>query len=112
MRTAPVTILRSLFDFAFTVGRALEKALTNIDLNQYVSLTDKVPLAPHAFYKTFGYISHPKTRLPVTYLSSYQIRAWQALLDYKRVIAVDPQMRAFDVAARDILKNYLPSTAL
>ena len=85
------------------LGRALEKALTNIDLNQYVPHTDKVPLAPHAFYKTFGY--QPSENAPASDLSVAIRFGPGRPLDYKRVIAVDPQIRTFDVAARDILSR-------
>lgn len=62
------------------LGLSIEKVLRNIDLNEYVSLTDKVPLSPQAFYESLGYLRHPKMGLPVSSLASYQIRAFNAFI--------------------------------
>lgn len=70
------------------LGRGLDHALANFDMSQQIPLNDKVPVDPEAFYQSFGYLRHPRTKKPVEHLADYQLRVWKALIEHRRVLAV------------------------
>src|SRR5438132_3576491 len=69
------------------MGRGIEAALNDINLAEHIPLPDdsSIPTDPAKFYADFGYLTHPRTRQPVTELASYQLALWRGLHEYKRV---------------------------
>lgn len=73
------------------LGRSLESVLKNIDVSQDIPISEDVPIEPYKFYSFFGYLRHPITKKPVLQLTDYQLEVWNALLEYKRVLAIKGQ---------------------
>lgn len=70
------------------LGRGISQALDNLDYSQEIPLTTDIPLDPHQFYTSFGYLSHPVTRKPVTQLADYQLDSWRKFLKHGRILEV------------------------
>jgi len=71
------------------LSRSLESVLKNIQLNDVLPLDGNVPVEPSQFCSSFGYLSNPRIRWPVTELADYQPKVWKAVPEYKRVLVVE-----------------------
>ncbi len=70
------------------LGKGIDAALNNLDINQSIPLNDKIPLEPQQFYAKLGYLRHSRTGQLVTSLTQYQVDAWKGLHQHKRVLVV------------------------
>ena len=65
-----------------------EKRVRSASNGPAYSWNDIIPVAPAEFYRDFGLLTHPRTRVVVEQLADYQLSTWQGLLDYKRILQI------------------------